>query len=384
MTAVGRELLERLIERGTPPCASLYVRKGRGSTALRQDAIRLKNQSRRAVDALQETGLRGAEARQLLAPVEALIASPPRDDYTARGKAVFVCPDLFEHHLLPLRVPEVVVVGKRFHLKPLLALAAAPTCFYVLAISQQSVALFEADQNTMRQLDTRDVPSNLVEALRDDTDPRSIQYHTGTGSDGSPRRRAMFHSHDAGASSRKEQLAAYFRAVDRGIANLLVDRRIPLVIAAVDYLIPIFKQVSRYPVLAGSGIEGNPERLTPDELHSRAASLLGDRVSERQRRAASRYLSLSGTGTTGHDVREVVPAALDGRIETLFVGLQSHLWGRYDASSRHVSSAPEQRSGDEDLLDLAAIESYRRGTTVYLVDQGEVPGGVLVAAIYRY
>ena len=382
MKTISRVDLQRLIERRTPHAVSLYLSRGlRGAS--HQDPIRLRNLSRRAVDALRDTGLPSAEARRLLAPVNEWAGNARSDDHSAAGVGIFVCPGLFEHYHLPFGVPEMAVVGERFHLKPLLALAAPSTCFYVLAISQRSVALFEGDRHRMRKLDTRDVPGDLVEALGDDTDSRSLQYHTGTG-DAGLRQRAIFHSHRTEANDRKEKLTSFFRVVDRGIADLLEDRQAPLVIAAVDYLIPIFKQITQHPVLSEGGIEGSPVRLGPDELHGRALSLLGDRLSERQHRAASRYLDLSGTGTTGCDPSEVVPAALDGRIETLFVALESQLWGHFDASDRQVRSSPERHPGDEDLLDLAAVQSFVHGATVFVMKEKDVPGDAPLAAIYRY
>jgi hypothetical protein len=41
-------------------------------------------------------------------------------------------------------------------------------------------------------------------------------------------------------------------------------------------------------------------------------------------------------------------------------------------------------SGDEPLLDLAAVQSYLKGGIVYSVEPEKVPGGTTAAAVLRY
>jgi hypothetical protein len=41
-------------------------------------------------------------------------------------------------------------------------------------------------------------------------------------------------------------------------------------------------------------------------------------------------------------------------------------------------------NGDEDLLDLAAIQTLTNRGQVYVIPQGEMPGQALAAAILRY
>ena len=45
---------------------------------------------------------------------------------------------------------------------------------------------------------------------------------------------------------------------------------------------------------------------------------------------------------------------------------------------------PEPAPGDEDLLDLAAIQTILNGGTVYVVEPEQVPGQTLLAAVFRY
>jgi hypothetical protein len=93
---------------------------------------------------------------------------------------------------------------------------------------------------------------------------------------------------------------------------------------------------------------------------------------------------LSGTGQTTTDVKEAVLAAHHGRVDVLFVALGVQVWGNFDPSTNtvHVHQAPEP--GDEDLLDLAAIQSILNGGTVYAVEPEQVPDHSPLVAVFRY
>ena len=44
----------------------------------------------------------------------------------------------------------------------------------------------------------------------------------------------------------------------------------------------------------------------------------------------------------------------------------------------------EEQPGDDELLDLATAQTLRHDGTVYGVKPEDVPGGQLLAAVYRY
>jgi len=81
---------------------------------------------------------------------------------------------------------------------------------------------------------------------------------------------------------------------------------------------------------------------------------------------------------------DVVIAAHDAQIDTLLVASDQQQWGRYDPEARKVDNHPEQRVGDDDLLDLAAEQVYRHGGTVFPLAQAEIPDQRPLAAILRF
>jgi hypothetical protein len=141
----------------------------------------------------------------------------------------------------------------------------------------------------------------------------------------------------------------------------------------VDYLLPIYREANTYPHLLEEGIEGNPDRLSGQELHDRAWALVGPRFDRKQKQAADQYRQLAGTGRTASELEQVVTAAHRGEVETLFVALGRHRWGRFDAEAGRVEEHEPPQPGDEDLLNCAAVHAQRHGGTA-----GDDPQGPFV------
>ena len=168
--------------------------------------------------------------------------------------------------------------------------------------------------------------------------------------------------------------------------DLLRDEQALLVLAGVDYLHPIYKEANTYPYLVDEGIEGNPEELSAEELHERAWAIVQPLFLAAQKEAAAQYRQLAGAGSeqASNDLKEVVPAAYHGRVETLFVAVGLQQWGTFDPETNTVQVHEEAEPGDEDLLDFAAVQALLNSGTVYAVEPEKVPDETPLAAVFRY
>jgi hypothetical protein len=181
-------------------------------------------------------------------------------------------------------------------------------------------------------------------------------------------------------------LRKYFRRVDEALRGVLTAERAPLILAAVDYLHPIYRDANTYAHLYEKGVEGNPDELSAEELHRKAWELVAPTFQKPQEEAASRYLALRGRESpqASDDIAAIVAAAHHGRVETLFVAVGVQRWGAYDATSAKVTAHDARKPRDADLLDLAAVETLTKDGTVYVVPPAGVPGKGEAAAILRY
>lgn len=387
MNVVTREGLKELVERPAGPCVSIYQPTHRAGpdtrTYTQQDPVRLKNLLREAGQRLTAAGLRGREADDLLEPARRLLDDSAFWQYQGEGLAVFLAPGLVRIFRAPVRFDELVVVAQSFHVKPLLALLTGDGLFYVLALSQNEVRLLAGTRDHMGEVELPGAPPSLAEALQTDDPERQLQFHTGT-SAGGDRRSAMFHGHGTGTDDAKADLLRFFQQVDRAVTGFIGNGSVPLVLAAVDHLMPIYREANTHPSLLGEGIAGNPEALRADELHARAWPLVEPHFRRGRGEATARYLQLKGTGRASHDLREVVPAAWDGRVDSLFVAVGVRIWGTFAPDTRAIEVGEEAPGQNEDLLNLAAIHTILNRGTVYAVPPAEMPNETPVAAVFRY
>jgi hypothetical protein len=156
------------------------------------------------------------------------------------------------------------------------------------------------------------------------------------------------------------------------------------VLAGVEYLFPLYREANSYRHLFEEGIAGNPELMTTEDLHMRAWAIVQPHFLKAQHEAAAAYERLLGLGRASGDVEAVVPAAYYGQVDRLFVAVGVQCWGTFDPATHAVHWHSEAQTGDEDLLDFAAVHTLLNSGTVYAVAPEYVPDIRPLAAIFRY
>lgn len=390
MDNLSREDLNRLLETHGEWCISIYLPTVRAGQEMQQNGIRFKNLLRAAEERLRKLGLRAPDAERTLQEAQALEHDPEFWRHQSDGLALFIAPDgTLTRYRLPISFEELATVTRRFHLKPLLRLLSGDGRFYVLALSQGDLRLLEGTRHSVHEVDLADVPTSLAEALSDEVIEQQLQWHSlgrswpggRPSSEGS-----AYHSTNPGGDEENQRIQRYFQRVDRGLRDLLTERSVPLVLAGVDYLLPIYAEVSSYPHLVEQGITGNPEMLSAKELHRRAWELVEPGFRRAQDEARARYQQEAGRddGLAGHELKAVLQAAHQGRIAALFVPAGQQVWGVYRPGSGNIHVHPEMQPDDQDLIDLAAVMTYANGGAVYVVAPDDMPGGGDLAAVYRF
>jgi hypothetical protein len=374
---------------------SLYMPMHQAGTETQQNPIRCKNLRRQAEEQLLARNLRTTDVQTILTPVDDLLGNYTFWQHQSDGLALFMAHNFFRAYRLPLAFEELAVVTRRFHMKPLLPLLTHDGRFYLLALSQKNVRMFDCTRYHVSEIDLTElenVPTSLDEALKYDDPEKQLQFHTGTQGTGMPggpggtaaRRAAIYHGHGVGKDDTKVNIVRFFQLLDRGLQTLLHDERAPLVLAGVDYLLPLYHEANTYAHLVDEGITGNPEGLRAEELQAQAWHMLAPIFYKGQEAAAATYQQYLGTGRASNDLLEIVPAAYHGRIDTLFVAIGVQQWGSFDPYASQVRLHQEAAPEDEDLLDFAALHTFLNSGTVYAVKPDAVPDGTPVAAVYRY
>ncbi len=390
MDLFNREHLRALATTNSDPCVSLYMPAVRFEAEADQNPIRFKNLIKKAKQELNDQNFGYKQINGLFQPAERLLERSSYWHEQSDGLAGFLTPGAAEFFRLPVQFDELVTTGGRFHLKPLFPLIATNNRFYVLALSQNSVKLYQATHFSMSKVQTREIPESLEEALAFDVPERSVQQHTAARA--GERGDSMFHGHgtpnsDDEHAAPKSDLHRFFRMIDDGLKETLHDENAPLLLAGVKYYLPIYRDVNTYDGLIKDRIiPGNPEHLGPSELHEKAWEALEPVFLASQDEAKETFHTLHGhnDGLTSDDLREIIPAATFGRVDTLFVPVGMHQWGAYDADQNEVELHETHQSGDEDLMDLAAVRTYLNGGRVHAMRTENMPLPSRIAASFRY
>jgi len=375
-------LKNSLLAKRSYECVSLFMPTHRAGRETEQNTIRFKNLLRDAEDRLLLQGLRPQEVRAILESPRRLLNDLDFWQHQSDGLAVFSSEEEYYCYRLPLPFEELMIISNRFHVKPLLPLFAGDGRFYVLALSQNQIRLLEGTKLTVDEVDIRSVPGSLAEAFESWPLEKQLQFHTGTPSVGKTRA-AVFHGHDM-SKKVKAKLLNWFRMIDKELSKLLAGGQAPVVLAGVENLCSLYREASTYSHLVDKGISGNPEELKSEELHSQGYDLVEPVFMKAREDGAAQYRQLAGTGQTTTDVQEAVKVAYHGRLSLLFVALAVRVWGRFDPDLNSVEIHEDPEPGDEDLLDLAAIQSLLNGGTVYAVEPEQVPDHAALAAVLRY
>jgi hypothetical protein len=365
---------------------SLYLPTHFTGEAGLQDAIRLKNLLQAAEDQLEGGGLRRCDVQQLLAPAEELPASAEFWRKRNQSLAIFLAPGLFRAYRLPAALQESVTVHRRLNIKPLLTVADRGERFLLLVLGQNHVGLWEVTRSRTTEVSVSNLPQSKRVVLNYDGADRGEQVHSAMR--GSLRslgkQAAVFHGQGGVPDAAKADVEQFFRMIDRALTPVLRQETMPLLLAGVDYLLPIFRRISSYPHLAERHLTGNCESLTGQQLHERSWEVMRPWFDRRRRLALDRVRELVGSEKASTDVAQIVSAAANGKIDTLLVDPRRDQPGIFDPQTVVATLCDQAAPGSEDLVNLAVAETLLHGGSVFTAEPHELPGPGPLAAIFRY
>ncbi len=189
---------------------------------------------------------------------------------------------------------------------------------------------------SVSEVDIGQVGGSLAEAIPSVNHQMSLQLHSSGSTGGmSGSGSVTFHGQGGGSDeSAKKELLRYFRLVADGLTEFLQEDRAPLVLAGVEYLLPIYKEANTYPNLIDTVIKGNPDLLSADELHKSAWEIIRPLFQAAQEEAFAHYQQLAGQASerVADTLEKIVPAAYHGQVETLFVAAGDAAMGNPQSS----------------------------------------------------
>ncbi len=372
----SQSALKELAESQTQsPCLSLYMPTVMAGRETRQNSIRFKNllgQSEEILNAEDEN-----TSKKMLKSLEALIDDNDFWQHQSEGLAVFCSPEGIECYQVPSTFQEVVMVGNGFYLRPLIPLLLEAKEFFVLSLSQGKIRLFNSMTNQGQEIDLGDeeeFPTSVESALRFDDPEAQLQSHS-SGGTSSGDSAAIYHGQGVAGTDNKEEIERFFQIIHPKIEGILKDTNAPLILAGVDFLQPIYRSVSNYPKILESSISGNVEHLGIEEICQQGWDIASEFFQQEHQQVIEQFKQQKNTNPElcAQTLEEVVFAALDGLVDSLLLVStdQKQQWGRVDNIKRliEIEQEPKNDSSVEELLNLAAVNTFSKGGNVYLVSE---------------
>jgi hypothetical protein len=206
---LAADLLRLKQESAGGPRLSVFLPLPPGSPLSGKTRVRAEKLLDRAEKALRRDGLPSATVAELMCRVRGALdrARPLNDNH--RGVAVFADAEDVRTYDVPLRLPELVAVGNRFAVAPLLPAIDLRGRFFLLTLTDELIRLHEGSASTLEPVDL---------------EGRELAAWTTL-----PPSRV--HGVDSAARERTARVLRHFRGVDRALREVLGEDRPPLVLA---------------------------------------------------------------------------------------------------------------------------------------------------------
>jgi hypothetical protein len=180
-----------------------------------------------------------------------------------------------------------------------------------------------------------------------------------------------------------EYVMHFFNEVDKALEKILVDKSILLILAGVESEVDLYRRVNTYPRLMDREIHGSPDGLPARELRERALKTVREVFSAPLRKALDWFEQYRGTSRVASKLDEILKAASEGRVSDLILREDAAYLGIWDACAQTIL-APRDHSGQEDLLNRAALETVIRKGQAFAVKASEMPNRMDAFAVLRF
>lgn len=305
-------------------------------------------------------------------PITELVTDLIEDEdfwqFQATGLAVLVTPERLRSYRLPTHLTAITQVSDRFHIKPLLRSVGTPQHGFVLALAENEIRLVEVfAEMPPRILRVPDMPRDAASAVG----TANVNSRSASG-------------RIQGGEGQKVRLRQYLRQVDSALRPVLAGRSEPLILAATDPLLSLFRGINSYPGLTEAAIETSPVRLTPGELADAARPVMDDLHRQRIANVVQLFDTRAGQGRATSDIAQAARAATLGAVDTLLVDMDRVIPGTVDDTTGAVDFAQAASAASYGVVDEVAGRVLATGGEVLAVRADDLPGDAALAAVLRY
>jgi hypothetical protein len=373
---------ERLADIHDTSCVSIYISTKRAGQEVLEGQFQLKNCITQVTAELEQLDYKKAEIENFLKPVDLLLDDASFWRNQSDGLAIFLSKEGMWHYTLPLAFKKYAYVSNHFYLLPVIPFFNGDGKYFMLSLSQGRIRFFEGNRHSITEVRVDDLsPPSMKDAVNHEHKQKNLQFRSGQGSN----QDAIFNGHSDGIDDNNKEIERLFHLVDDGLMKLIGNEDCPLILACQDQYYPVYKKITNYAYLFNDFINTNPDQEDALLLHEKAWLLIKDFFQGDQKNKVIEYENLQHTTKASSELEQIIRAAVDGRVETLFIQTPKEIHGLYDEENRSVIIDETKSISNASLINLTAVKSINQGAKVYLLNSEEMPvKRTVMNAIYRY
>lgn len=344
-----------------------------------EDRAALKSSLQRAEEQLKACNLARKDIKSLLAPIEALFYDPHFWHQMSDGLAIFASKDDFCFFQLPIHFTKMVYVSDRFYLKEVAQLYQEEVSFYLLQLSQGQTTLFEANRYRIQHVEIDAILPENLSYIWDVELENILNTHASL-------HQSSYEGYGSSYFQKEVNQVKYLKEINEKLMEAIQDQTKPLLLACSPETARLYHELSAYPKIEANYLFITATQKSERSLHTEAVQLMLPYLEEEKAFRLQVFEESSHTKWASSEVDIVVPAAYDGRVQTLFTQMNTTLWGQYQAEKGRLDIHQQQHPQSSCLLNQSVIATLQQGGDVYNLPPEDVPGNSQspIAAILRY
>jgi hypothetical protein len=381
-----KDIFVELASHEKTPCISILMPTHRSGVEVNEQVDRsmFKNVLQQVEKKLNEKKTDPFLVKSVLQPAYDLLTEDAFWRSLNNGLALYLADGFFKYVKLGAPVIQLIHVNSSFYVSPLIPYMVKDENFYLLDIAKKSPRFYRADGFGIERLQIDEMPFGVDDVVHFEEKDGDTVFRTGAkGGKGG----ASFHGIGGGKPEENENIAIYLQEVDNTIWQThLHAENAPLLLAGQDFLVPIYKSVSKYKNIWPQALTGNHHHQSDNELYEEAMKVMKPFFDQPLKYALEDYHNKLATALTSSMIETIVPATYYGKVSHLFVKKGLQVSGRFNEQENKliIQGLEGPINESDDLIDKAVIKTIQNGGEVYFLDADQMPNKSELAAIFRY
>jgi hypothetical protein len=354
------EALHELATLDADRVLTLTMPTHRAGHETRQDSIRYKNLIQKSEERIRAGGFSSAVVERLLTPLNDHEFWSHQDS----GLAVVATADSVQFFHLDEPPEEYLVIGRRPAIAPLVPWYGSLLELNVLLLTWQHADLKRMVRGRFEAESVGDFPLDIDNLVTPNDPEEQLQFSSAGGASGST---PLYHSQGEGERSIEARRELFLSRVSKRVDEFVGAN--PLVVVATQEVAGHFRSVSNVETMIS--VQRSPGSDPLHHLESPVKDAIDEWTTQQRSDLEERYAAAFAGERVFSDSANAVTEAIRGRVDQLLIAEGAELPGRVHQDS---GVAAIDADGDEDLINVAVVETLRHGGEVQRVKEGHLPG----------